>query len=320
MANNSRFKTVDLSRVTTIALDERDSKVAVDLMGHPCPPESARAFFESLPGFLKAADLREYIGHIASARENGLPFHVMMGAHVIKVGLSPVLIDLMKARIVTGLSLNSAGLIHDLELAFAGKTSEDVQAGLRDGSFGMSEKTGRWFAEVAAHAKERGIGLGQSAGEYILENKAPYANLSLFASGHEFGLPATVHVGIGTDIVNQMSFFDPGATAEASYLDFKIFSHILTEADRGGVIANVGSAVILPEVFLKALTVARNLSKGERRIVTANFDMISQYRPLTNVVKRPTADGGRGYAFAGHHEIMIPLLAWGLKAYVTNIR
>ncbi|MBN2226244.1 MAG: hypothetical protein JW763_02655 [candidate division Zixibacteria bacterium] len=320
MTNNSRFKTVDLNRVTTIALDERDSKVAIDLLGYPCPPDSARAFFDSLPGFLKAADLREYIGRVAEARRNGLPFHVLMGAHVIKVGLSPIVIDLMKSRIITGLSLNSAGLIHDLELAFAGKTSEDVQAGLKDGSFGMSEKTGRWFADVAALAKARGIGMGQAAGEYLLENKAPHTHLSLFASARECDLPATIHVGIGTDIVNQMSFFDPAATAEASYLDFKILSHILTEADRGGVVANVGSAVVLPEVFLKALTVARNIKKGERRIVTANFDMISQYRPLTNVVKRPTADGGRGYAFVGHHELMIPLLAWGLKAYVTNIR
>jgi len=320
MADNNKFKTVDLNRVKTVALEERSSKVALDRLGRSCPNGSAREFFEHLPGFLKAADLREFIGHVATARKQGLPFHVMMGAHVIKVGLSPLLIDLMKAGIVTGLSLNSAGLIHDLELTFAGKTSEDVQAGLQDGSFGMSEKTGQWFAGVTALAARKQIGLGQAAGEYIVGAGAPYAEYSLFASAHREGLPVTVHVGIGTDIVNQMSSFNPGETAEASYLDFKILSHILTEADRGGVVANIGSAVILPEVFLKALTVARNLTRGERRIITANFDMIGQYRPLTNVVKRPTADGGQGYAFVGHHEIMIPLLAWGLNAYVSNIR
>ncbi|UCD18675.1 MAG: hypothetical protein JSV44_09395 [Candidatus Zixiibacteriota bacterium] len=315
-----RFPQVDLNGITTVSLEKRDSKVAVNLLGRPCSAGDAAGFFEKLPKFLKAAELNEFIGLVVRARKRDLPFHVMMGAHVIKVGLSPIIIDLIKKRIVTGLSLNGAGLIHDLELSFAGKTSEDVLAGLADGSFGMSKKTGQLFAEVTTLADQMEIGLGEAAGDFIATAGAPHAGLSLFAAARKYAVPITVHVGIGTDIVHQMNTFDPGATAKASYRDFKILSRLLIEADRGGVVANVGSAVVLPEVFLKALTVARNLKRRKRNIITADFDMISHYRPVVNVVKRPTADGGRGFYFTGHHEIMIPLLAWGLKTYITKIQ
>ncbi|RKX21551.1 MAG: hypothetical protein DRP51_04015 [Candidatus Zixiibacteriota bacterium] len=315
----TNFKQIDIDKVRTISLKSRKSKAKIKSFGRVYSAKNGKKFFESLPGFLKARELIEFIGRVSASRKRGLPFHVMMGAHSIKVGLTPILIDLMKRKIITGLSLNSAGLIHDLELAFIGQTSEDVSAGLRDGTFGMAEQTGRMFAEVVELADRESIGLGEAAGKYINNNKAKFRKYSLFAGADKFCLPATVHVAIGTDIVAQQKSFCPGPTAESSYRDFKILSNILIQADRGGCVANIGSAVLLPEVFLKALTVARNLVKSKCRITTANFDMINHYRPLTNVVKRPTDDGGRGFNFTGHHEIMIPLLAWGLKSYIKKI-
>ena len=318
MGKKATFPQIDLNRVRTIELKQRRSKVDTSLMGKPLNATGARTFFNSLPDFLKASDLIEYIASVVKARKKGLPFHIMMGAHVIKVGLSPIVIDLIIRDILTGVSFNSAGLIHDLELSFAGKTSEDVEAGLHDGSFGMSEITGLMFADVSVLAENNKIGLGEAAGKYITEKKAPYKKYSIFAAAYRKGIPATIHAGIGTDIVAQMPTFNAGAVAEASYRDFKILSRILSDADRGGVVANIGSAVLLPEVFLKALTVARNIKKQPRRIVTANFDMINHYRPTQNVVRRPTSKGGKGFSFTGHHEIMIPLLAWGLKAYTEK--
>ncbi len=312
----SRFKKADLSKVKTISLTDRPSKAEVGALGKPFPPDKAREYLEALPKFLKASDLKELIKRIATARKNKFPFHVMMGAHSIKVGLSPIYIDLMKRDIITGLSLNSAGLVHDLELSFAGKTSEDVAAGLKDGSFGMSEQTGAMFAAVVNLAEKEKIGLGEAAGIYINREKAPYREYSLFAAADALNLPATIHIAVGTDIVCQQENYDASAAAEASFIDFQILADLLIAVDRGGVVINVGSAVVLPEVFLKALTVARNLVVQDCNITTANFDMLNHYRPAMNVVKRPTEKGGKGFNFTGHHEIMIPLLAWGLKAYI----
>ena len=291
----SRFEQVDLDKVKSVSLARRRSKAEISSFAKICNSYSAKEFLNTLPKFLKATDLVEFIERVVVARKRDFPVHLMLGAHVIKVGLSPIIIDLIENRIVTGISMNSAGLIHDLELAFIGKTSEDVAEGLRDGSFGMSALTGEWFAEVVNLADK----------------------YSLFACADKFNIPATVHIVIGTDIVHQQSTFNPGLAAEASYRDFKILANLLIKADRGGVVANLGSAVILPEVFLKALTVARNLKKQKSNLTTANFDMIYHYRPMMNVVKRPTESGGRGFNFIGHHEIMIPLLAWGLKSYIS---
>jgi hypothetical protein len=315
-----RFKEVDLSRVKTIPLSRRASKARVDHFGRPYDDSSAAAFFASLPRFLKASELQEFLGRAARARRRGYPFHFLMGAHVIKVGLAPIIIDLVKSHIVTGLSLNSAGLIHDLEVAFVGQTSEDVAAGLADGTFGMAEETAGRFDEVVQLAEKESLGLGEAAGLYINKKKARYRDFSLLASANRFEVPATVHVVIGTDIVNQHPVYRAGPTAEASYRDFRILANLMIAADRGGIVANIGSAVVLPEIFLKALTVARNLKKQKSNLTTANFDMIAHYRPMMNIVTRPTAHGGAGYNFIGHHEIMIPLLAWGLKAYVTKIK
>jgi len=313
-----RYKRADLSKVKTVSLAGRKSKAEVAALGKPFDAGNAGQFLDNLPEFLKANELRELIRRIVAARKKDFPFHLMMGAHSIKVGLSPIYIDLMKRGIITGLSMNSAGLIHDLELAFAGKTSEDVAEGLKDGSFGMSEQTGEMFAGAVNLAGERNVGLGEAAGIYINEQKAEYREFSLLASADSLDLPATVHLAVGTDIVCQQENYDASAAAEASFIDFRILAEILTRADLGGAVINVGSAVVLPEVFLKALTVARNLVKQDCNITTANFDMISHYRPMMNVVKRPTEKGGKGFNFIGHHEIMIPLLAWTLKSYFDD--
>jgi len=313
----SRFEQVDLDKVKSVSLARRRSKAEISSFAKICNSYSAKEFLNTLPKFLKATDLVEFIERVVVARKKDFPVHLMLGAHVIKVGLSPIIIDLIENRIVTGISMNSAGLIHDLELAFIGKTSEDVAEGLRDGSFGMSALTGEWFAEVVNLADKYSLGLGEAAGRFINERRARYKEYSLFACADKFNIPATVHIVIGTDIVHQQSTFNPGLAAEASYRDFKILANLLIKADRGGVVANLGSAVILPEVFLKALTVARNLKKQKSNLTTANFDMIYHYRPMMNVVKRPTESGGRGFNFIGHHEIMIPLLAWGLKSYIS---
>lgn len=311
---SSKLKPIDLNRVKRYSYFERANKTETKAFGRPISSVGAKAFFDSLPRFLKANDLNEFIGLVVRARRSGKPFHLLLGAHTIKVGLSPIIIDLMHRGIVTGLSFNCAGLIHELELAFWGGTSEDVQAGLADGSFGMSQQTAELFASVCKLATERQIGLGEAGGEYILSGKGKNRKLSVFAVAKQLDLPITVHAGIGTDIVAQHPDFNAAETASASHLDFRLLCAICQRVDRGGVIANVGSAVILPEVFLKALTVARNISKGKSRLTTANFDMVSHYRPLVNVVSRPTLNVGKGFNFIGHHEIIIPLLAWGLKA------
>ncbi len=305
---------VNLSNVKQHSYFKRPNKTKIKSFGKPINPKGAKEFFGSLPDFLKASDLNEFIQKVVKARKSNLPFHLLLGAHIIKVGLSPIIIDLMKHNIVTGLSFNGAGLIHDLELAFWGGTSEDVQSGLMDGSFGMAKETAELFAKVTTLADEQKIGLGEAGGKYITKYRAKNRNHSVFAEAYKRCLPVTIHVGIGTDIVAQHPNFDASKVAEASYTDFKILAAICEDIDRGGVLANIGSAVILPEVFLKALTVARNIKKGKSKLTTANFDMISHYRPMENVVSRPTYKVGKGYNFVGHHEIMIPLLAWGLKA------
>lgn len=310
-----RYPPADLSGVKRYRISLRKNRSNVADLGQPLSGSAqAERFLKSLPNYLKSADLNAFIKATVKARAKDKPFHLMLGAHVIKVGLSPILIDLMKRRLVTGLSFNGAGLIHDLEMAFFGGTSEDVQLGLSDGSFGMARETGELHARVCEIAEASQIGLGEAGGRFIRLEKAPHRKYSLFAAAEQMGLPVTVHVGIGTDIVCQHPNYDAAQAARASHLDFRILASVCGDLDRGGVVANIGSAVILPEVFLKALTVARNLRKGKSRLTTANFDMIEHYRPRVNVVTRPTLGAGKGYSFIGHHEIMIPLLAWALKS------
>ena len=314
---SKKTQPADLSRVKRYSQKKRSHKTEITLFGRPLKDAKGADFFESLPQFLKANDLKEFIEEVVRARKNHRPFHLLLGAHTIKVGLSPIIIDLMKSEIVTGFSVNGASVIHDLELAFFGQTSEDVQIGLEDGSFGMVKETGDLFCEVCDLAHNNGLGLGEATGKIIIDKNAPNQIHSLFAAAHQLGLPATVHAAIGTDTVAQHPTFDGAKVGEASYIDFKILAGICHEIDRGGVVANLGSAVLLPEVFLKALTVARNLNKGKSSLTTANFDMIMHYRPMVNVVTRPTQNAGKGFSFVGHHEIMIPLLAWGIKLRIA---
>ncbi len=308
-----KIEPVDLKRIKQVEFKKRDNKSNVSEFGRPMKNINGSDFFESLPKFLKAADLEVFINAIKIARDNNKPFQLLLGAHTIKVGLSPIIIDLIRKEIVTGVSFNCAGVIHDLELAFFGGTSEDVQKGLLDGSFGMVKETSELFARVIELSSNNKIGLGEATGKFITDNNPPHKSLSIFGMAYELGAEAMVHVGIGTDIVAQHPNYDAAKTAAASHLDFRKLCTICSDIDDGGIVANIGSAVILPEVFLKALTVARNIKDGSGKLTTANFDMITHYRPSENVVNRPTYKAGKGYNFVGHHEIMVPLLAWGLR-------
>ncbi|MCI0531863.1 MAG: hypothetical protein L0Y74_07950 [candidate division Zixibacteria bacterium] len=308
-----------MSKIETYSISKRKSKVEISRLGKALPAEgnlkkATRLWFDSLPRILKAQDLNLLIDGIVSARRKKKGIIVMLGAHTVKCGLSPVLIDLMKRGYVTHLATIGAGAIHDLELAYWGKTSEEVSDGLRTGKFGMARETAEKFNSVSLSADRNRIGLGEALGRKIKAERAKYARLSLLATALELKIPASVHVALGTDIVHQHPGFDAASTAQASFRDFKILCHSVKSLANGGVVLNVGSAVLLPEVFLKALSVARNIYGRVENFTTANFDMIMQYRPLVNVVQRPTAESGRGFNFVGHHEIMIPLLAAGIKA------
>jgi hypothetical protein len=234
-----------------------------------------------------------------------------MGAHVIKVGLNPIVIDLMERGIITAVAMNGAGIIHDLELAMVGQTSEDVSASIGDGTFGMAHETGAFLCDAIRRAGKTSKGLGETIGAAMIEKKLPFLEHSILATGCRLGIPVTVHVAFGTDIIHMHPGFDAKATGETTHLDFRTFASVVSTLEKG-VYFNVGSAVILPEVFLKAVTLARNLGHRLNDFTTVNMDFIRQYRPMTNVVNRPTADGGQGFHLTGHHEIMLPLIAAGI--------
>jgi hypothetical protein len=256
--------------------------------------------------------LRALAADILRARARGKPILWGIGAHVIKVGLSPVLIDLMEKGLLTGLAMNGAGVVHDFELAVAGRTSEDVAAGLGSGEFGMARETGEDINHAVSRGDAEGLGMGAALGRHLVSRRAPHLGVSLLAAAHRLGLPATVHVAVGTDIVHLHPACDPAALGRATHLDFRVFAGQVARLGGGGVYLNVGSAVLLPEVFLKAVTLARNLGYPLRNFSTANLDFIQSYRPNVNVVERPTQGVGRGYRLTGHHELLVPLLAAAL--------
>lgn len=304
-----RPNSVDLSAVTTYPLQERINKVSIhDFAAVPSPEIDLSPFLESLPRILKAPDFLALVDTIVAAHRRQKPVIVMMGGHVIKCGLSPMLIALAKRGVITGFAFNGASSIHDFEIALIGETSEDVGAYLQTGQFGMWEETGRLMNEAIQRAADTGIGMGEALGKSLVEMDAAYTDYSLLAAGIHYAVPITVHVAIGTDIIHQHPAANGAATGEASFTDFRVLTEMVTHLEGGGVVLNLGSAVILPEVFLKALTIARNLGHTVSHFTTANFDMQQQYRPMENVVKRPTEMGGHGYTFTGHHELMIPLL------------
>jgi len=304
------YKEIDLSAIKTYQAAARTSKVTTHLEGRALEAGlSVAAFLERLPAVLKADDFKAVARAVVAARDLGKPIIVMLGGHVIKTGCAPVLAGLAADGFITHLASNGAAAIHDTELARLGHTSEDVAAQLEDGSFGMAADTARLVnraAERAAHGRE---GFGEAVGALLCEENAPHMNRALIARAHRLKIPYTLHVALGTDIVHQHPTASGAAIGEASLRDFRIFAAAVTQLGSGGVALNLGSAVIMPEVFLKALAVARNLGHAVRDFTTANFDMIQHYRPGVNVVRRPVLAGGRGYAITGHHEIMIPLLA-----------
>ena len=272
--------------------------------------DSFRAFAGGLPAILAAKDIREIVQAILDARRARKPVILMMGAHVIKVGLGPVLIDLIRRDVVTAVAMNGAAAIHDVETAMWGRTSEDVAANMKEGKFGMARETGEFINRTLAAAAAGGDdGYGEALARELAARKAPHIGLSVLAACMQQGIPATVHAAIGTDIVHQQPTMSGAATGEMTFRDFLSLAETCKHLTGGGVVLNVGSAVVMPEVFLKALTVARNLGARARGVTTAVFDMNAHYRPAMNVQRRPTQDGGRGYYIIGHHEIMIPLLA-----------
>lgn len=313
----SKFKRADLSKISTISIKKRKSKVTrADFAKVFNGAKGTFAeFADSLPRILVAEDLMTLVDDIVRSRKKNKPVILMMGAHVIKVGLSPVLIDLIKRNIVTAVAMNSAAAIHDVETAMWGQTSEDVAVNILDGRFGMARETGELINHALTDAfRDSDMGYGEALGRRLLDLNAPNANVSFLATCHSLNIPITIHAAIGTDIIHQQPTMDGAATGELSFRDFKALAETCKGLVGGGVVLNIGSAVIMPEVFLKALTVARNLGFKAKGFTTAVFDMNVHYRPTMNVQLRPTQDGGRGLYFTGHHEIMVPLLAAMVKA------
>ena len=302
-----KFKPLDAKNIKTYSIKERKSKVTVDDFA-ACPNKggSVSDFLGGLPNILGAGDLKEVAARIVAAHKGAKTVALGMGAHVIKVGLGPIIIEMMERGIVSAVAMNGACIVHDFEMAFIGCTSEDVDSELLEGRFGMAEETGSILN--GAINSGAGKGLGRAIGDMINTSDFPYKEKSILAAGARLDIPVTVHVAVGTDIVHIHPSVDGAATGEATLKDFQLFSGIVSTL-QDGVYLNVGSAVLLPEVFLKALTLARNLGHKVEDFTTVNMDFIQHYRPVTNVVRRPVKGGaGKGFSLTGHHEIMVPLL------------
>jgi len=313
-----------LGGVHTYPLASRKSKVSTSDFAKPSAANSSLTkFLDSLPHILAGEDLREVLSAIHAARKNRKAILWGMGGHVIKVGLGPVLTDLMQRGFVSGIAMNGAALIHDFEIALAGNTSEDVEAGLGEGQFGMAAETGHYINEFAKLAHRLRIGYGEAAGQFLNSGilNVKHADSSVLVAAYKHRIPVTIHLAIGTDIPHMHPEANGAALGDATHHDFRLFCALVHQMHPGGVYLNWGSAVLLPEIFLKAVSVVRNLGVPLRPITTANFDFIQHYRPLQNVVKRPTAPGSRGsrpgsrgYAITGHHELLMPLVAAALAA------
>lgn len=319
-----RIQPLGLDRVHTYPLRSRPSKVSVkDFARVPKPKATVREWVETLPGILAGESFRAVLDAIECARLKGKPIIWGMGGHVIKVGLAPVIIDLMKRGFITAVAMNGAAMIHDFEIALAGTTSEDVPAQLGRGQFGMAEETGRLLNKAITDGDAEELGVGESVGRLLSRTlpsrQVPYRRYSVLANAYRQGIPLTVHEAVGTDIIHCHPSTAPRALGAATYRDFRLLASMVRAMDRGGVYLNVGSAVILPEVFLKCFSLAANLGNAPRGITTVNMDFIQHYRPTQNVLLRPAAAGNgkgrdrsQGYALTGHHELMIPLLAAAL--------
>ncbi|MBW2339008.1 MAG: hypothetical protein JRF50_01475 [Deltaproteobacteria bacterium] len=303
---------ISLKDLKTYSLKKRVSKVSIkDFASSWEPGGTMGQWLENLPNILAGSDLRALVKRLSMAVKEEKTIILAMGAHAVKVGLSPVILDLMERGIISGLAMNGAGIIHDLEIAMVGATSEDVESALPQGEFGMARETGEFLNGAITEGAKAGIGLGTSVGKHILQASLPYARYSLLAAGARLHIPLTVHVAIGTDIIHIHPAVNGSAIGETSHRDFRIFATLVSRLE-GGVYINLGSAVVLPEVFLKSLTLVRNLGFEVKRFTTVDMDFIRHYRPMNNVVKRPTLEGGQGFSLIGHHEIMFPLLAAAL--------
>ena len=306
------FTPLDRSKIKTYSISDRKSKVSLDTMAKPPRPNMMlKDFFDGLPDVLAAGEIKEVIESVAKSVRNDKPVIAAMGAHVIKVGLSPLIIDLMERKILSLVAVNGAGIIHDFELAYAGYTSENVDSSIDDGTFGMAKETGEMLNNAIKKGADRGVGLGKAVGDMIEGERLPNREISILASGARLNIPVTVHVAIGTDIIHMHPSAAGDDIGKTSMKDFLTFASAISNLS-GGVYFNIGSTVIMPEVFLKAISLARNLRSDVRDFMTVDMDFTRHYRPQTNVVKRPTSLGGSGISLVGHHEIMLPLLFSGV--------
>lgn len=306
MSKHRRFQ---VNQIRDYPLESRKSKVCVRDLANPVTEDSFRHFVRSLPRILAAEELRELAARVRRARDAGRSIIWGFSGHLVKVGLAPVLVDLMQRGYVTALATNGSGLIHDFEMALCGATSEDVEAELQSGAFGMARETGEQINRAINRGSSEDLGIGESVGTYLSTLDPAYAGLSLLVQAVRLEIPLTVHVAFGTDIIHNHPMASGEAIGKGTQIDFQIFTQQVAGLAEGGVYLNVGSAVILPEVFLKAVSMVRNAGMELRNFSTANLDFLQHYRPLQNVVRRPVAGSGRGFALTGHHEIMIPLLA-----------
>jgi hypothetical protein len=311
MSIYENFQPIDLKKINTYELASRPSKVTVKDFATPISPDdSLKSFLDKLPAFLAVESLRKIAAEIRRAKILNKPIVWGIGGHVVKTGLAPVLIDLMNRGFVSAIAANGSVLVHDTEIALAGFTSEDVDASLGKGDFGAARETGEILNEAAKLGQIERVGLGEAMGKIVSAQNPEYAESSMLCQAYKNKIPFTAHLSIGADIGHFHPSCDGAALGASSHTDFKLFCSIVKDLSGGGVYLNLGSAVVLPEIFLKAVTVVRNLGFPLEDFTTANFDFIQHYRPLTNVVRRPTAGGaGRGFSLTGHHEIMIPLLA-----------
>ena len=302
---------LDLEHVNTYPLASRPSKITVKDFAQPISEDSSLTdFLSSLPNILAASGLRQIAARIRRARELGKPIIWGIGGHVIKTGMSPVIVDLMRRGFVSAIAANGSVLVHDAEIALVGSTSEDVDATLGAGAFGAADETGKLLNEAAREGALHRTGLGEALGGALVERDPPHKEFSLLCAAYQSRIPFTAHVTIGADITHFHPSVDAAALGETTHTDFRLLAEMVRRMDVGGIYLNIGSAVVLPEIFLKAVTLVRNLGHALNDITTANFDFIQSYRPQTNVVRRPVANGaGQGYSITGHHELTIPLLA-----------
>ena len=305
----SKYKEFRVEKLKDYPLESRSSKVGVADLARPLTDDSLSAFANSLPRLLASQDLRSLVAAIRRARDKNRAIIWGFGGHVVKVGLGPILIDLMERGFVSALATNGSGMIHDFEIALSGHTSEDVEAQLPSGAFGMARETGQCLNRAIVEGASGEKGIGESIGEFLHQREPEYGQCSLFLQAYRKQLPCTVHVALGTDIVHSHPDASGEAIGKSSLIDFRILARQVSLLADGGVYLNLGSAVILPEVFLKAVSLVRNAGKSLQGFTTVNLDFIQHYRPTKNVIERPLSGSGKGIALTGHHEIMVPLLA-----------